>query len=297
MPVYRDDREAQRLRAASLRREVERCEGRVTAAFWRCIPDDDAAALRSLRDEGQGLAEGDDDAVTAACDAFERYLRRFEGVLGALDRHEVAWRAVPGETALRATRSPDDGSDAPPHEMTRDFLRAVRALDPSAKVESYATTRAHTLVHNASAMLRVEGAPVSLHLAGEGRSHEAGDVTELRASTTVPRGLPELLVRPETWTESLFRGLRVVRAGSIGDARFDAFFHTECESGASAQVLGAEVRAALLLIASVDVPTLRVRPPLATLTWRYLPTTPTMAAAARCMAAIRGAPVLPLLKR
>ncbi len=296
MPVYRDDRDALRLRVEALRRRVDDCDARVTRAFWRCIPDDDAEMLDALRDEaGTLLTRGDAASVTAAIDAFERYLRRFEEVFAGLDAHEAGWRAVSEPEGLIAPATADLANAlAGGHTLTRDFIRVARSLDADARSEVGVAQSDRLFVYSARAALRFEGEPVVLQLAGQGVRGDAGTVRELRAWTTVPRGLPWLLARPETWTESLFRGLRTRRRDGVGDARFDSFFHVECGPTALVHVLTPEVRAALMVIAAVDVPTLSVRPPKATLSWTFAPTESAVAAAVRCVATIRRARVLPI---
>lgn len=297
MPVYRDDHDALRLRATALRQEVARCEARVTAAFWRCIPDDDAEALRRARREGDAHdTTRDAHALAAACEAYERYVRRFERLLAEMEHHERAWRAVSDEDMLPSSVPLEVARvTASAHPLVRAFVDAVRLVDPMAALESSTTENEFEYVHDARASLRLEGAPLAMHLVARGVGDEGTHVLELRATTTVPRGVPAVLARPETWVESLFRGLR--RRGVGGDdSRFDAFFHVECASGERERVLTPTVREAMLVIAAVDVPTLHVAPPVATLRWRYAPSAPTLLAAARCMAALRGASVLPLLK-
>jgi hypothetical protein len=296
MPVYRDDRDALRLRVEALRREVEGCEGRVTEAFWRCIPDDDAEALRALRTLGDAhTARGDAPSLSSGAEAFERYLRRFERVFGELDAHEAAWRAIPEAEVLRTHRYRT--SNASQHAMTREFARVARILDVDARLEVHVGESDYDHTHSARAELHVEGQPVILQLTGWGITDDNSGVRELRASTTVPRGIPAFVVRPETWVESLFRGLRMRRHEGLGDARFDTYFHVECEPDALSLALTAEVRTALVVIAAVDVPTLTVKPPTAALTWRFAPTEAALIAAARCVAAVRRAKVLPILKR
>lgn len=296
MPVYRDDRDALRLRVEALRREVEGCDARVTEAFWRCIPDDDAEALRALRKVGDAHAlRGDGPSLSTAGEAFERYLRRFERVFSQLDAHEAAWRAIPEAEVLRTNG--DSASHMGQHAMTREFVRVARVLDLDARLAVNVGEGDYDYTYSARAELRVEGQPVILQLAGRGITDDNSEVRELRASTTVPRGIPAFVVRPETWVESLFRGLRIRRHEGLGDARFDAYFHVECEPDALSLALTAEVREALVVIAAVDVPTLAVKPPSATLTWRFAPTEAAITAAARCVAAVRRAKVLPILKR
>lgn len=296
MPVYRDDRDALRLRVEALRRKVEDCDARVTPAFWRCIPDDEARTLRVLRDLGHALRGFDDRAsIASAIDAYEHYLHRFEEVFAALDAHEFEWRALSEPEGLLAPVTADLAYVlAGGHAITRDFIRVARSLDADARFEVSVAQVDRLFVYSARAALRFEGQPVILQLAGQGPGTDTGIARELRAWTTVPRGLPALLARPETWTESLFRGLRTRRRDGVGDARFDSYFHVECGPSGLTRVLTPEVREALLVIAAVDVPTLSVTPPEATLSWNFAPTEPAMRAAARCVATIRRAEALPV---
>lgn len=296
MPVYRDDYQALRLRATALRGEVERCEARVTAAFWRCIPEDEFETLRRTKAEGDDRSvAGDDVSLAAACDAYERYTRCFARVFGELDRYERTWRAV-SDDAMPPSSVPTDVARviAAAHPIMRAFVDAVYQIDPVAAVGATSTAREYEYVHEARASVRHGGVPLAFHLLAQGLGDEGTHVLRICATTMVPRGLPPLEARPETWTESLFRGLRR-RRDRGHDPEFESFFHIECPSGEHDRVITPAVREALLKIAHVDVPTLRVTPPTATLRWRYMPTIATMLAAARCMVAVRDASVLPLL--
>lgn len=292
MTAYRDDRDALRLRVEALLRETEAREGRVTDAFWRCIPDDERSALGALRGEVDALRRGGDaSSLHAAIDALERFNLGFDRVFDELDAHERSWRTILDD---------DDDDAAPPsafeprHAMVRECLRLLRRLDARARIDVVEDPELYQYAFRVKAALRIEDAPMTFELASRAFDDNTAVLPRLSASTTIPRGLPRLLARPETWMESLFRGLRRRRDQQVGDERFDSYFHLDCEAGAIAHLITPEVRGALLAVASVDVPTLRVIPPTATIAWSFSPTDATLAAATRCLVAIRRAKVLPL---
>ncbi len=293
MTVYRDDHAAFAARVSTLRADADRLAASVTPAFWRCIPAADAEALRATRTLALDAA-----APLDACAAWERHLALFARVLDALDAHADAWRALPDEPPLPGLEgSPVDALDALP-DLARAFITQVRALDREARIAAARAPRPRprgAAEVGVSASLRVDGEPLSLRLAAHTLDGHDATVRALTASTTVPRGHPEVTVRPEQGFESLFHTVR--RHTGTGDDRFDSYFRTELPQGEGLALLSAPVRAALLAIARVDVPTLRIAPPEATLRWCYPPTTATLDAAVRCLTLVRRAPTLALRQR
>ncbi len=109
----------------------------------------------------------------------------------------------------------------------------------------------------------------------------------------VRRDAASLEVRPKGVLTGIFRALHITETMHTGDAEFDARFALTAEHGEAVLTLTASARAALVELATIDVPTLIVEPGIARLFWSFELATPTFEGVARtalrCLREVRRA--------
>jgi hypothetical protein len=300
MTAYRDERSALNERLDGLRRALERRESEVTEAFWEAMP----RVLRAEYDATRPRCAPEDatlDALARAVEAAGRCNDLLDRALAALPKTESVWNAHPpapppiqwlsAALLARGGRLFEDGDEV--RALAEQLHRIARRHDPRATL-SPGSER-----HTFEVSLSASGAPLKLGVEITGRSAQYSNqpMPAIHAVTSVSRGTARLRLRPEGWSDALFKFAHLKRECAVGDPTFDGYFFVEAEPLVARVLLHAEVRAALLTIAREDIPVLQVGGGVAALLWRFEPTEASVDAAVTVLRAMRAAPPTVPLRR
>lgn len=287
--LYRDARLGLWSRVHDLVARVREREANVTDIFWSSL--DEAAKDRvatmfdavDLVDSGKELSL--EELATAEA-RLARGLERVDELFARLPSLEEEWREVPDAVEPPAApREPWPLVVVPHHvreQVEVGFTQMVRERDANASVVR--DERRSWL-----AMFTHRGAPFALRATAH--TNGSGQLTEVPTclATSVPRGIPRLLVRHETVLLAFGKALGVKREVELGDPSFDGLFLVEGEEEAARRMLSPRVQSQLLALARYDIPKLEIDPPRrrASIEWSFEPAPAALEAALRVLMAIR----------
>ena len=296
--AYRDAQGAVWARLRALENDVTDRESRVTPAFWSSLPAELSRRLGALRAEASPSRESLD-ALLAAQQSLEAYREALDAALERLPELETAWNALPDTAPL-----PDPGVKLVAGEgLTSGIVVAVSLLGERLRTVTRRHDRGAVVEPLGdvayAARFAAAGTPLALVSAGVGTSWQPRRAVSARVAvaTSIRRGTPAVAVRPEGLADGFARAFRLRRTVALGDPEFDAFFQVEGPTDAARAVLVPAVRAALLMIAREDVPSLVVGHGVATVSWSFEPTSDSVDAALRALTAIRATTTPPPLRR
>lgn len=300
MTAYRDERSALNERLDGLRRAIEQRESELTEAFWEAMPKVLRAEYDALRPR---CAPEDDtlDALARSVEAAGRCSEMLDRALAALPNVEPAWNAHPPVPPsiqwLSATLLAHSGRRFEYEDEVRAMAERLHRI--ARRHDSRATLSPGSQRHTFEVSLTVSGVPMKLgvEITGVSAQYSNQPMPAIHAVTSVSRGTAKLRLRPEGWSDALFKFAHLKRECALGDPTFDGYFFVEAEPPVARVLLHAEVRAALLTIAREDVPLLEVGRGVATLLWRFEPTDASVEAAVTVLRALRAAPPTVPLRR
>jgi hypothetical protein len=286
--AYRDPLLGVQARLEQRRLEAANGESRLSPSFLARLPGEILSRLAELRAACEALAPVELADLARAEDLLAAYCAALRDTIAKEPDVDAAYRAMPETVPDPPPRafakvglwwSAQDDAEL---SLVVDELAAYLArLDPDARVAKTRPARLSRL-----ARFRSRDAPFSLRveLADESRPF----CFVLTLATSVPRAMPRLALRPESFAEAFVRSFGARRT-EIGDETFDGLFVIDGSHGA--RLLTPAVRASLLELAYFDIPRLVVDQGVATLGWSFDPVPGCVGAAVRALSRIRGLPV------
>lgn len=293
MTAYRDESAALKTHLDDLRRELEQRESALMESFWEAMPESTRERYLALR-QRCAPASSSLASVAGAIEATERCFK----FLAALSELESVWNTHP----------PLPPPPPPPPPLLVRWLtpNRVRLDDPWDEIAPLAE-RLHKLAlrHDLGATsargaergtfevrLSTDGVPVVLgvQITGHTTAYGSNVIPAVHAVTSVSHGAAPLALRPEGWSDELFKFAHLRREYTVGDPLFDGYFFIDADPAVAQVLLSTEVRTALLTIAREDVPVLEVAAGVAALRWRFEPTEASVDAALTVLRAIRAEP-------
>ncbi|HEU4405798.1 MAG TPA: hypothetical protein VFS43_11080 [Polyangiaceae bacterium] len=244
----------------------------------------DPTALAEVERAERAVAE-----LRAALDEAEALAAEAGAAEKARDERAARDRARRAPTAVRGVRPPQPFELAllgpPPDEFAESAEELGRLL------ARYGAAPHWTAYQAVEVRFEREGASYALGLRRPISNVEPGPpVDTLSLSTDVPPTTPAFRLVPQTGFDDLLQSLRLQRRHRVGDEEFDVAFRIVGDAGC-VRLFGPPVRASLLAVARVDVPSLEVGGGEATLRWRAPPSGALLESALRALAALRaGAP-------
>jgi hypothetical protein len=284
--LYRDAHVGIRARLAELEARIAAREAQVTPAFRETIEPKLREQMVATR-AGTELADSDAlDELAKAESMLAAYLAELDRLIDGLPAIESAWAEVPED-------APDPPPDGP---LPSAFARATN--EEASEVLRMFTAMVRERARDAEvagdnpvyiARFRDRGCPftlrATLYTQGNGQVSEV----DMWLVTSIPRGLPPLVVRHESLALSIGVALGLKHDIEVGDTSFDGLFLIDGTNAAAALYLVPAVRAQLLALAHFDVPTLHVNPEgrVASLRWKFEPAPRALDAAIRVLRAVR----------
>lgn len=285
--LYRDANIGIRARIGELVARIEDREAQVTDAFWDTLDADVIERLLHLRYAMKRLHEDSLAELASAEGDLAAYLEELDRIIARLPALEEEWLELP-----------DDVGDPPPARFAltdvtptfdeeAELLRMLTATVRERSRDAVVVQEECSLV----ARFREKDCPFVLRATMHSRGNQLSEIA-MCLVTSIPRGLPRLVVRHETLVLSVGKALGLKHEVEVGEPSFDGLFLIEGTKEAADLFLVPALRTQLLALSRFDVPTLDVNPEsrIASLSWRFEPAAKALDAAVRILTAVRTTP-------
>jgi hypothetical protein len=287
--MYRDRHEASRHRCARLIEIIVEREELVSDALVERLPEEMRLRLEASRRAVAAARHGvgDELEVVLSCEhALDGHLVLLDEIHARVPQIESAINALPDDV------SPDHAAKArglvrwtpPPPDWERArrlFPKLLAEIDPEARrldeVRPYVMDFA----------LRWGRMPLCLRVQPDTSHRDDGGEIELAMATRLRMSTPPLEVRPLTFIHAFTTALGVHRDRRLGDDAFDDRFLVLGDEGHARRMLPPSVQAALLRIATFDLPQLVIGDGVARIWWRTDITMDPLRAAVEILAHVR----------
>lgn len=254
MTLYRDPLAGLRSQIASKRGLLESRERALPMLLRAMLPERLTRLFaQRVKDDAESLEE-----LSKMDAALDEILAAHDEAAALLPKLRACPDDVPDPSKSSNVSPPWVIEEAPQLEFRKLFTRRIAEIAPDAyavRWDDSAYVSRFTLA----------GAPLFISCRFDATASQPV-ITKSFARTSVPAELPALEVHEEGVFHAIGRALHLVRDHQTGDSAFDEIFVVDADE-ATAQVIGSDVRAAFITLASAE-PQLFVRHGVAELQWR-----------------------------
>jgi hypothetical protein len=253
MTLYRDPLAGLRSQIASKRGLLESRERALPVLFRAMLPERIMKILtQAMKDDADSLEE-----LTQMDATLDEVLAAHEEAAALVPKLRECPEEVPDPPRSHVS-PPWIIEEALQLEFRKLFTRRLAEVAPDAYLVRWDDTAYVS-------RLTLANAPLFISCRFDATAN-VPTVTKSFARTSVPAELPDLEVHEEGVLHAIGRALHLVRDHCTGDRAFDELYLVDADE-ATAQVIGSDVRAALLTLAPCQ-PQLFVRRGIAELQWR-----------------------------